>query len=313
MDSIRRYKMYLHLKKKNPKTFLVPCYDMDLVWHAHQVHPQDYQADCQNILGFVLKHDDSVNDRTEGSKLNNADEHTRKLWFDEFNVPFARPGSMFRGKPPQGKLFPITDYFQRSLLALREMDVTVSSVKISDLPKLEEESLVLSVQLQTDEKGTGQKMNKKKKQELYHNLHNLSDENELEVTNPDGLLQFVATHTSQPKLNFKAVKPGKKSGVAAFFGCNPRHESVAQSEAPIDVFSLARDNGGETEGATRGGGGARSVVTVNHRMAEKSGVNILPTEVTISMANERLGQMSEVVFSIQEGSFYNCVMPGERS
>ena len=101
MDSIRRYKMYLHLKKKNPKTFLVPCYDMDLVWHAHQVHPQDYQADCQNILGFVLKHDDSVNDRTEGSKLNNADEHTRKLWFDEFNVPFARPGSMFRGKPPQ--------------------------------------------------------------------------------------------------------------------------------------------------------------------------------------------------------------------
>ena len=36
-DSVRRYKMYLHLKKKHPKTFLVPCYDMDLVWHAHQV------------------------------------------------------------------------------------------------------------------------------------------------------------------------------------------------------------------------------------------------------------------------------------
>ena len=159
------------------------------------------------------------------------------------------------------------------------MDVTVSSVKISDLPKLEEESLVLSVQLQTDEKGTGQKMNKKKKQELYHNLHNLSDENELEVTNPDGLLQFVATHTSQPKLNIKAVKPGKKSGVAAFFGCNPRHESVAQSEAPIDVFSLARENGGETQGGGRGHGVTKSVVTVNHRMAEKSGVNILPSEV----------------------------------
>ena len=37
---------------------------------------------------------------------------------------------MFRGQPPQGKLYPITEYFQRSLLALREMDVTVSSVKI---------------------------------------------------------------------------------------------------------------------------------------------------------------------------------------
>ena len=30
-----------------------------------QVHPQEYQADMTSILGFVLKHDDSVNDRTE--------------------------------------------------------------------------------------------------------------------------------------------------------------------------------------------------------------------------------------------------------
>ena len=37
VDSVRRYKMYLFLKKKNPKTFLVPCYDIDLIWHAHQV------------------------------------------------------------------------------------------------------------------------------------------------------------------------------------------------------------------------------------------------------------------------------------
>lgn len=172
VDSLRRYKMYLYLKRKNPKTFIVPCYDIDLIWHAHQVHPQEYQADMQAILGFVLKHDDSVNDRSEGSKLNTADEITRKLWLEEFSVPFARPGSMFRGKPPQGQLFPISSYFQRSLLAMREMDVTVSSVKITELPRLQEESLVLSVQLETDEKG--QKMNKKKKQELYHNLHNLS-------------------------------------------------------------------------------------------------------------------------------------------
>ena len=39
-----------------------------------QVHPQEYNADMVSILGFVLKHDDSVNDRSENSKLNNADE-----------------------------------------------------------------------------------------------------------------------------------------------------------------------------------------------------------------------------------------------
>ena len=137
------------------------------------------------------------------------------------------------------------------------------------------------------------------KNNSQHNS-NLSDENELEVTNPEGLLQFTATHTSQPKLNIKAVKPGKKSSVAAFFGCNPRNDSIAQSEAPIEVFSLAREN---QENNT--------TVTVNHRLSRKDESRILlPTQVTLSMANERLGQMSEVVFSIQEGSFYNCVMPG---
>ena len=80
----------------------------------------------------------------------------------------------------------------------------------------------------------------------------------------------------------RAVKPGKKSGVAAFFGCNPRHESVAQSEAPIDVFSLAPGAGSSADTGTRGHAASTSgsVVTVNHRLAEKDGVNLLPTEVT---------------------------------
>ena len=90
VDSVRRYRMYLHLKKKNPKTFLVPCYDMDLIWHTHQVHPQDYHHDMNHILGFVLKHDDSVNDRAPGSKLNQSDEVTRKLWMSKFQVSRRR-------------------------------------------------------------------------------------------------------------------------------------------------------------------------------------------------------------------------------
>jgi hypothetical protein len=52
VDSVRRYKMYLRLKKKNVKTFLVPCYDMDLVWHAHQV-----RLDKQTFIQSVRKTD----------------------------------------------------------------------------------------------------------------------------------------------------------------------------------------------------------------------------------------------------------------
>ena len=127
------------------------------------------------------------------------------------------------------------------------------------------------------------------------------------MTNLDGLVQFTATHTSQPKINIRAVKPGKKSSVAAFFGCNPRNDSIAQSEAPIDIFSLAKENQESHEASDSQ---SLTTVTVSHRLAKKDESTILPTQVTISMANERLGQMSEVVFSIQEGSFYNCVMPG---
>ena len=50
-----RYKMYLALKKSHPDKFLVPCYDIDLVWHTHQVHPALYYGDTMGLLGFVLK------------------------------------------------------------------------------------------------------------------------------------------------------------------------------------------------------------------------------------------------------------------
>ena len=51
--AVRRYKMYLALKRRHPKVFLVPTYDMDFVWHAHQAHPLVYAADTasQTTLG----------------------------------------------------------------------------------------------------------------------------------------------------------------------------------------------------------------------------------------------------------------------
>ena len=35
--AISRYKMFLTLKKAHPEQFLVPCYDIDIAWHTHQV------------------------------------------------------------------------------------------------------------------------------------------------------------------------------------------------------------------------------------------------------------------------------------
>eukprot|EP00250_Pteridium_aquilinum_P030037 c40544_g1_i1 orf=2-748(-) len=55
----QRYKGFLHLfRTTNFKVFLVPTYDIDLMWHAHQMNPIAYREDLTNILGRVLEHDD---------------------------------------------------------------------------------------------------------------------------------------------------------------------------------------------------------------------------------------------------------------
>ncbi len=49
--------------------FVTPMYDIDVIWHTHQLHPLAYAKDMTNILGYVMNHDDSDQDRNAGSKL----------------------------------------------------------------------------------------------------------------------------------------------------------------------------------------------------------------------------------------------------
>jgi hypothetical protein len=65
----QRYKGFLQLfRMTDSKFFLVPTYDIDLIWHAHQLNPIAYSDDMTRILGKVLNHDDSDSDRTPGFK-----------------------------------------------------------------------------------------------------------------------------------------------------------------------------------------------------------------------------------------------------
>ena len=49
-------------------------YDVDVVWHTHQLHPVAYAADMTSILGYVMNHDDTDQSRKSGSKLNNVSD-----------------------------------------------------------------------------------------------------------------------------------------------------------------------------------------------------------------------------------------------
>ena len=111
--ALKRYKKFLFMKKSYPNTFLVPCYDIDLMWHTHMNFPHVYREDTELILGTVLNHDDSVNDRAKGSKLDRSYVDTRALWKQNYKEKFSNFGAMYRGPPPDKKLFkiPCTDIF----------------------------------------------------------------------------------------------------------------------------------------------------------------------------------------------------------
>ena len=45
-----------------------------------QLCPREYREDTVTIVGSILPHDDSVNDRNDGSKLCRSEEITKQLW-----------------------------------------------------------------------------------------------------------------------------------------------------------------------------------------------------------------------------------------
>ena len=45
-SAIKRYCMFLQLKLSNPGVFLVPCYDIDIAWHSHQVSIYNFPINC---------------------------------------------------------------------------------------------------------------------------------------------------------------------------------------------------------------------------------------------------------------------------
>ena len=91
-EAVERYKFHLNLKQQNPELCFVPCYDFDLIWHAHQLYPFIYTQDTTEIQGEVYNHNDSVNDLKPGSQLIKAEIVTREKWKNlGHNLHFMEP------------------------------------------------------------------------------------------------------------------------------------------------------------------------------------------------------------------------------
>ena len=131
-SAVGRYKKLLFLKQQNPNTFLVPCYDIDLAWHAHQLEPVAYKKDTCAILGHMYNHNDAVNDRSANSKLMKAEKQTRELWEMFFKEDFGISGAMYRGEPPSGKLHRLNSE-EILNLSTKVADITMKSVTFENL------------------------------------------------------------------------------------------------------------------------------------------------------------------------------------
>ena len=127
-NAVERYKHHLLLKQEDPEAFLVPCYDFDLIWHAHQVQPIIYRNDTLRISGKVPNHDDSVNDRRPGSKLIVSAHRTRRKWNLSGNK-FQLNCAMFRGESPRQLHFVSADY--SSLASIHTFARKIPALQVS--------------------------------------------------------------------------------------------------------------------------------------------------------------------------------------
>ncbi|KAL8117873.1 hypothetical protein AgCh_015675 [Apium graveolens] len=151
--AVARYKGFLHLIKKNRehmlKRFCVPTYDIDLIWHSHQLHPVSYCKDLVKLIGKVLEHDDADSDRTKGQKLDVGFSETTSQWEKTFGLRYWRAGSMYRGAAPSplvsipvvsksviNKI--ISTNVQQQIIRLpelRSVEVMLEFVEIKNLPE----------------------------------------------------------------------------------------------------------------------------------------------------------------------------------
>eukprot|EP01113_Clastostelium_recurvatum_P033306 TRINITY_DN4389_c0_g1_i1.p1 TRINITY_DN4389_c0_g1~~TRINITY_DN4389_c0_g1_i1.p1 ORF type:complete len:355 (-),score=84.39 TRINITY_DN4389_c0_g1_i1:62-1126(-) len=79
----------LLMREYGKKHTLVPTLGIDLMWHAHMITPECYEADCKRIVGRFVNHDDSIDEKSLAASL----EVTSQLWNKHHNSEYikARP------------------------------------------------------------------------------------------------------------------------------------------------------------------------------------------------------------------------------
>ncbi|XP_024537305.1 glycine-rich domain-containing protein 1-like [Selaginella moellendorffii] len=160
--AVARYKAFLHLVFRHTSAasvFLVPTYDIDLIWHTHQLHPVSYRSDLTRLFGRIFEHDDTDSNRDPGGKLDKGFAKTLSLWESLYDLPYEKAGCMYRGEPPAAisgtiaydptKLASLSCRTKVSLKARNTIQVRLSVRGSKGLPQDGSVSFVFSMLKQT--------------------------------------------------------------------------------------------------------------------------------------------------------------------
>ncbi|KVH92374.1 Protein of unknown function DUF1399, partial [Cynara cardunculus var. scolymus] len=97
----------------------------------YQLHPASYCNDLVELLGNVLEHDDTDQNRGKGQKLDTGFSETTKQWEETFGSRYWRAGAMYRGIAPS----PITTTPCIPEIASNKADSTNELERLIDIPK----------------------------------------------------------------------------------------------------------------------------------------------------------------------------------
>jgi len=123
-SAAKRYEHHLQLTKLQPNVSIVPCYDVQLIWRAHQLHPLNYKQTTTELFGKRLHQD--VTGQTPGSHLYDTEMKTRSLW-EAAGERLEKAGAMYRGDPPDPS--PPTPKSLYTLLACQEYSCKIQKVE----------------------------------------------------------------------------------------------------------------------------------------------------------------------------------------
>ena len=97
VSASERYDRHLQLKSQHPDVPMVPCIDVELMWHAHLQHPLNFKQEMTEIFGAMLSPDIHEASFRLGSRSHDS---VANVW-SAAGFQYDKSGTVYRGGPPQ--------------------------------------------------------------------------------------------------------------------------------------------------------------------------------------------------------------------